>query len=237
MADQLVGGQRFRLLTRVDNHSRESLAIEVGQRRTRDDGALGNRTPSKFARPLSGHAQITALHGSQLGWYQVGGGVRHEDSLTRPGSGFWEGVNLCNQRLTERVCVIDPVTKKPLRKPLLSAIRRGLRSRGSGRSRTDDGGFAIRCLSHLATEPWYQPRTERYGKLGGMVKVCALRSLCRSCRTCRTFRPRLASAIWWLGLQLRCFAADSGLVWPLSQTTDRVSAFPKLPFPPGVFRG
>ena len=30
MADQLVGGQRFRLLTIVDNHSRESLAIEVG---------------------------------------------------------------------------------------------------------------------------------------------------------------------------------------------------------------
>jgi integrase len=27
------------------------------------------------------------------------------------------------------------------------------KERGSGRSRTDDGGFAIRCLSHLATEP------------------------------------------------------------------------------------
>jgi putative transposase len=159
MADQLVGGQRFRLLTLVDNHSRESLAIEVGQRLTGDDvvrvleqvtmhrgkpktirvdngpefisrsldlwayfngvkldfsrpgnptdnaviesfngrlrdeclnqpwflsldeartvtqawmedynrvrphGALGNRTPAEFARPLSGHAQITALHG------------------------------------------------------------------------------------------------------------------------------------------------------------------------------
>ena len=44
-------------------------------------------------------------------------------------------------------------TKKPLRRPLASAHRRGFRSRGSGRSRTDDGGFAIRCLSHLATEP------------------------------------------------------------------------------------
>ena len=30
-------------------------------------------------------------------------------------------------------------TKKPLRRPLLSAHRRGFRSRGSGRSRTDDG--------------------------------------------------------------------------------------------------
>jgi transposase InsO family protein len=29
--------QRFRLLTLVDNHSRESLAIEVGQRLTGDD--------------------------------------------------------------------------------------------------------------------------------------------------------------------------------------------------------
>ncbi len=27
------------------------------------------------------------------------------------------------------------------------------RLRGAGRSRTDDGGFAIRCLSHLATAP------------------------------------------------------------------------------------
>jgi putative transposase len=37
MADQLVGGQRFLLLTLVDNHSHESLAIEVGQRLTGDD--------------------------------------------------------------------------------------------------------------------------------------------------------------------------------------------------------
>jgi putative transposase len=159
MADQLVGGQRFRLLTLVDNHSRESLAIEAGQRLTGDDvvrvlervsstrgkpqsirvdngpefisrsldlwayfngvkldfsrpgkptdnaviesfngrlrdeclnqhwflsldearavteawrddynrvrphGALGNRTPSEFARPVAGHAQLPALHG------------------------------------------------------------------------------------------------------------------------------------------------------------------------------
>ena len=36
VSDQLVGGQRFRLLTLVDNHSRESLA-KVGQRLTGDD--------------------------------------------------------------------------------------------------------------------------------------------------------------------------------------------------------
>ena len=37
MSDQLVGGQRFRLLTLVEHYSRESLAIEVGQRLTGDD--------------------------------------------------------------------------------------------------------------------------------------------------------------------------------------------------------
>jgi putative transposase len=37
MADQLFSWQRFRLLTLVDNFSRESLAVRVGQRLTRDD--------------------------------------------------------------------------------------------------------------------------------------------------------------------------------------------------------
>jgi transposase InsO family protein len=37
MSDQLVGGERFRLLMFVDNHSRESLGIEVGQPLTGDD--------------------------------------------------------------------------------------------------------------------------------------------------------------------------------------------------------
>src|SRR5690606_18417145 len=37
MADQLFNGLRFRLLTLVDNFSRESLAIRVGQRFTGDD--------------------------------------------------------------------------------------------------------------------------------------------------------------------------------------------------------
>ena len=31
--------------------------------RARPHGALGNRTPTEFARPLSGPAQITAAHG------------------------------------------------------------------------------------------------------------------------------------------------------------------------------
>jgi len=43
--------------------------------RVRPHGALGNRTPAEFARPVAGHAQLPALHGEQLGWYQDGGGV------------------------------------------------------------------------------------------------------------------------------------------------------------------
>ena len=37
--------------------------------------------------------------------------------------------------------------------PCKTEVLQGVQSRGSGRSRTDDDGFAIRCLSHLATEP------------------------------------------------------------------------------------
>ncbi len=37
MSDQLFQGQRFRLLTLVDNFTRESLAVEVGQRLKGDD--------------------------------------------------------------------------------------------------------------------------------------------------------------------------------------------------------
>jgi hypothetical protein len=43
--------------------------------RVRQHGSLGNRTPSEFARPVDGHAQLPALHGQQIGWYQVGGSV------------------------------------------------------------------------------------------------------------------------------------------------------------------
>ena len=37
MSDQLFDSRRFRLLTLVDNFTRESLAIRVGQRLTGDD--------------------------------------------------------------------------------------------------------------------------------------------------------------------------------------------------------
>jgi len=41
MDEKLVGGQRIRLLTVVDNHSRESLAIEFGQWLTENHVVLG----------------------------------------------------------------------------------------------------------------------------------------------------------------------------------------------------
>jgi hypothetical protein len=55
----------------------------------------------------------------------------------------------------------EPRHDPPPRKRLgfsLGALREGVKvmlrlKRGAGRSRTDDGGFAIRCLSHLATAP------------------------------------------------------------------------------------
>lgn len=48
--------------------------------RARPHGALGNRTPSEFAQPAAGHAQVQALHGKRLGLTQVGGGVTHNRS-------------------------------------------------------------------------------------------------------------------------------------------------------------
>lgn len=47
MADQLFNGQRFRILTIVDNFSRESLAIRAGQRLTGDDVVKTLETVSK----------------------------------------------------------------------------------------------------------------------------------------------------------------------------------------------
>ena len=53
MADQLFSGERFRLLTLVDNFSRESLAIRVGQRLRGDDvSRFWSRSPTHEASPL-----------------------------------------------------------------------------------------------------------------------------------------------------------------------------------------
>ena len=48
-----------------------------------------------------------------------------------------------------------PATRlaKDAENPLKTGVFQGVSAKGSGRSRTDDDGFAIRCLSHLATEP------------------------------------------------------------------------------------
>jgi putative transposase len=45
----------------------EARAVTVASRedynRVRPHGALGNQTPSEFARPVAAHAQLPALHG------------------------------------------------------------------------------------------------------------------------------------------------------------------------------
>jgi len=52
MADQLYDGRRFRLLTLVDNHTRESLAVRVGQRlRGHDVAAVLDRVVDGHGRP------------------------------------------------------------------------------------------------------------------------------------------------------------------------------------------
>ena len=66
-------------------------------------------------------------------------------------------------------------TKKPPRSPGFPGHREGLLLRGSGRSRTDDGGFAIRCLSHLATEPYVETlRTLRKTGRSGQARYIGL---------------------------------------------------------------
>ena len=52
MSDQLYDGRRFRLLTLVDNHTRESLAVEVGQRlRGHDVVTALERVADEHGRP------------------------------------------------------------------------------------------------------------------------------------------------------------------------------------------
>ncbi len=68
MADQLVGGQRFRLLQLVDNHSRESLAIEVGQRLTGDDVVRVLERVSMVRESRRQFESITVPSSSRRAW-------------------------------------------------------------------------------------------------------------------------------------------------------------------------
>jgi putative transposase len=77
MADQLFNGQRFRLLTLVDNFSRESLAIRVGQRLTGDDvvqvleGVAGTHGKPKAIRVDNGPEFISKSLDLWAYWNQV----------------------------------------------------------------------------------------------------------------------------------------------------------------------
>ncbi len=84
---------------------------------------------------------------------------------------------------------IAPETQRPPQNPRELGLCEGLLARGSGRSRTDDGGFAIRCLSHLATEPCAFCPT-RYGSPGRLVKRGRAAEQFGPCRARRPFLPR-----------------------------------------------
>lgn len=85
MSDQLFNGQRFRLLTIVDNFSRESLAIRVGQRFTGDDvvgvldAILAGRTAPRTIRVDNGPEFIS----KSLDWWAYFNGVTLD--FSRPG--------------------------------------------------------------------------------------------------------------------------------------------------------
>ena len=85
MADQLFDGKRFRILTLVDNFTRESVAIEVGQRFTGDqvvavlERALKARGKPKSIRVDNGPEFIS----KSVDWWAYFNGVKLD--FSRPG--------------------------------------------------------------------------------------------------------------------------------------------------------
>lgn len=85
MADQLFDGRRFRLLTIVDNFSRESLAVRVGQRLTGDDVVktleeiTEQRGTPKLIRVDNGPEFVS----KSLDWWAYFNGVKLD--FSRPG--------------------------------------------------------------------------------------------------------------------------------------------------------
>ena len=85
MADQLFDGRRFRLLTLVDNFSRESLSIRVGQRLTGDqvvavlEEVTRNREKPNTIRVDNGPEFIS----KSLDWWAYFNGVKLD--FSRPG--------------------------------------------------------------------------------------------------------------------------------------------------------
>jgi transposase InsO family protein len=57
------GGESHVGETSLDEARAVTEAWREDYNRVRPHGALGNRTPSEFARPVDGHAQLPALHG------------------------------------------------------------------------------------------------------------------------------------------------------------------------------
>ena len=85
MADQLFDGRRFRLLTIVDNFSRESLAIRAGQRLTGDDvvGALDEILATRAAPQSIRVDNGPEFVSRSLDWWAYFNGVKLD--FSRPG--------------------------------------------------------------------------------------------------------------------------------------------------------
>ena len=82
----------------------------------------------------------------------------------------------CGYRFTEAGCALGQMcglpsapsrvrlrSQKPPQFPVFFGFRRREKRKGAGGSRTHDGGFAIRCLSHLATAPHAYARNATAG--------------------------------------------------------------------------
>ena len=139
--------------TRQPGRRREAAAAPLATTGTDDE------KPAPAGRSIRGASRGSSPASGGRTWHAVAG---------------WEACDAPDSEQSEQPAS-DPKTKKPLRRPLLSAHRRGFRSRGSGRSRTDDGGFAIRCLSHLATEPYVETlRTLRKTGRSGQARCIGL---------------------------------------------------------------
>jgi integrase len=136
-------------------HSTPLLTMNTYSRATLLDVAgavsgLGDLLTSQPTRPEAEAQRATGTDGRAEAVPKSAHESAHSQEA-QEGSDWHSGASV---RLADHTAASAAENKKPLRRPLLSAHRRGFRSRGSGRSRTDDGGFAIRCLSHLATEPF-----------------------------------------------------------------------------------
>ncbi len=135
-------------------HSTPVLTMNVYSRASLLDVAgavegIGEMLTRQPSRPEPQEMRATGTDGRQE---STSAGVPSDvpSRSARGGSDWHSGATLRVVGSSEQPA---PETQKTPAKPGKNRESQGSERRGSGRSRTDDGGFAIRCLSHLATEP------------------------------------------------------------------------------------